>query len=538
MNTVTADAPVPRPNEAPCVDTLFAKATFAQYAGVPFAYTPPAHCPGPYAKIVFNGNFSVSAGNQFDRTASIQLGNVPLYFGTTAEPTATLAPSWHVERDVTDDAALFAQAQVGEADIFNIVNSTYTGIISGTAFLQFYPARRAIPAASPPDIVLPFPGKPGGPQPLDTGASTLTATYAFPANVERAYLDVYAQSQQTDEQYFLCAPNNVAAELFACGNTALRETEVRIDGTPAGVAPVTPWIFTGGLDPFLWAPIPGAQTLEFRPYRVDLTPFAGLLDNGKPHTVALSVDNADNYFQAIATLFAYVDHGAKRLTGGLTRDTLTANPQPSVVEHLTGSSPAVDGTIAVTNVRDYQIAGYLDTPQGRVSTVLTGSIAFANDQTYSNESATTGTLVVHQATTATTTVVTSGAGTFDLRRSIVSYPLAVSLATVLDSAGTGTQVTTIDQHFIEAFGDVGTRGVYASYASNEVTPKDTLDILDDEYITGNANQSSAQTYSAFDTLGTCYSQTIKAANSIVTAVSTPTCDLGLATRTLQPLLTR
>ena len=54
-----------------------------------------------------------------------------------------------------------------------------------------------------------------------------------------------------------------------------REAEVSIDGTPAGVAPVYPWIFTGGIDPFLWQPIPGVHTLNFEPYRVDLTPFAG-----------------------------------------------------------------------------------------------------------------------------------------------------------------------------------------------------------------------------------------------------------------------
>ncbi|MBD5634087.1 MAG: hypothetical protein IAI49_06375, partial [Candidatus Eremiobacteraeota bacterium] len=241
---MTADAPVARPNEAPCVDTLFSDTTFAAYSPQTFSYAPPAGCPGPYAKIVFNGNFSVSAGIQYDRTASIQLGNVPLYFGTTAEPSPNLAPSWHVERDVTDDAALLGSPQPGEADIFNIVNSTYTGVITGTAFLQFYPASNKYPAASSPDLVLPFPGVAGGPQQLSTGASVLAATYDLPTNVTSAYFDVYAQSQQTDEQYFLCAPNDVASELYACGNGPFRETEVSVDGVPAGVAAGYPWLFT------------------------------------------------------------------------------------------------------------------------------------------------------------------------------------------------------------------------------------------------------------------------------------------------------
>lgn len=86
----------------------------------------------------------------------------------------------------------------------------------------------------------------------------------MPANVERAYLDVFAQSQSNDEFWYTCAPNDVADELFNCGNTGIREAEVSIDGQPAGVSPVYPWIYTGGIDPYLWRPIPGVHTLKLR----------------------------------------------------------------------------------------------------------------------------------------------------------------------------------------------------------------------------------------------------------------------------------
>ena len=533
---VTADPLVPRPAEAPCVDTLFSNAQFATYGGVPFAYAPPAGCPGPYAKIVFNGDFSVSAGVQFDRTASISLGTVPIYFGTTAEPSGTVAPTWHVERDVTDDASLLAATQTGEADIFNIVNSTYTGIINGTAYLQFYPARYHFAAAITPDIVLPVPGVAGGPQALNTGASTLTATYALPTNVERAYLDVYSQGQQNDEFYYTCVPNDVAAELFECGNGPLRETEVSIDGTPAGAAPVTPWIFTGGLDPYLWSPIPGAQTLEFKPYRVDLTPFAALLSNGKAHTIAISVDNADQYFSDVATLFAYRDPGVKQITGAVTRNTLVANPAATVTENLTGVSPSIIGTIGVASSRAYEIAGYVNTSRGRVYTTLDSQLKFSNMQTYSNETAYTGTNTYVQTTTDDTTVSTIGGWNVpSFSHTLFSYPLSVNIATVLDATVSGTQITSIDQHFIEETASLGgPLGIYASYASNEVTPTDTLDILDFG-ISGNSGQTSAQTYQAFDTLGTCYTQTVKAAANVVTGVSNAPCNRSYATRVLRAL---
>ncbi len=52
-------------------------------------------------------------------------------------------------------------------------------------------------------------------------------------------------------------------------------------------------------------PIPGVQTLNFKPFRVDLSPFAGLLSDGQSHTVALSVFNADNYFIVTANLLVF-----------------------------------------------------------------------------------------------------------------------------------------------------------------------------------------------------------------------------------------
>ena len=120
-------------------------------------------------------------------------------------------------------------------------------------------------------------------------------------------------------------PDDLTAALQSCGSTGFRETEVSIDGQPAGVAPVYPWIYTGGIDPFLWEPIPGVQTLNFKPYRVDLTPFAGLLSDGQPHNVALNVFNANSYFAATATLLLYTDREPKKLPGVYFVTTLRLN---------------------------------------------------------------------------------------------------------------------------------------------------------------------------------------------------------------------
>ncbi len=190
-----------------------------------------------------------------------------------------------------------------------------------------------------------------------------------------------SQSQSSDEFWYTCVPNNVAGPLENCGNTAFRETEVTIDGKPAGVAPVYPWIYTGGIDPYLWEPLVGIETLNFKPYRVDLTPFAGVLSDGNPHTVAVSVYNADSGFDEASNLLLYTDPNAATVTGGLTADTLTPEPMPNVEQYLnTAADGTISGPVYVSSNRAWKISGYVITSQGRVDTTIEATNSFLNSQ--------------------------------------------------------------------------------------------------------------------------------------------------------------
>src|SRR6204780_398907 len=325
--TVTADPLVPRPSEQPCTVQLFTGYQFAFFSesNQIFQYTPPANCPGPWAAVVLEADFSENAGSQFDRTASLYVNNTELYFGTTPEPLFTLTNTWHVERDITDYGALLSAPLPGTMVLPNCTTdcpppyNTLNGVFTVSADLEFYPLKGKGPAR--PDAVLPLlqTNSGGGvnlPAFLYSPTDQLTTTFTLPTNIEQAYLDVVTQGQQSDEFWYTCVPDTLTTELQSCGGTAFREAEISIDGQPAGVAPVYPWIFTGGIDPFLWVPAPGVQTLDMVPYRVNLTPFAGLLSNGQQHTVALNVYSADDYFSATASLLLYLDHGSTQVRGG------------------------------------------------------------------------------------------------------------------------------------------------------------------------------------------------------------------------------
>ena len=519
-NPVSAEPPVPRPNVKPCTVTLFTNAPFDNFNATSFNYAPPAACPGPWAKVILTADFTVSAGNQFDRTGWFYLGDINFFFGTTAEPRSNLSPSWHIERDVTDLTSVLKTAQPGSATIGNTVNSTDTSTIFANAALEFFPASQLALAPVTPDIVV---GLSSGSNPaaLNTTADQVSQTVNLPRNVEKVYLDVFAQSQIDDEFWYLCVPNDETGPLESCGNTAFRETEISIDGKPAGVAPVFPFIFTGGIDPFLWEPLPGVQTLDFKPYRVDLTPFAGVLGNGSQHTVAVSVFNANDFFNATANLLVFTDHGSPEVSGGLISNTLSAAPTPQVNENLTtSSSGAVTGTVSVSSNRTFSVSGFVNTSHGRVETTVEQKVDFLSTQTF-NVNATTGADVQNAVQTST---VDSQTTTLQgiLKETVsrhVSYPLTVDFSFTPNTDGTFTQVTTVNQQNQQT--DTKALNGFPQFESStreQVLSKDTLSISAADQVTAAAGNSSAS-FQSNDSLGNCFSRSLTAEDQVLTSVN-------------------
>jgi len=455
---VTADPLVPRPHTKPCIVSLFSGGQFAFFSqtDLNFQFTPPSNCSGPWAKVVLDVDFSENAGVQFDRTASLFIANTALYFGTTPEPLQNATNTWHVERDVTDYSALLAQSQPGTMVLQNCTtdcpppfNTELNGVFTVNAQLEFYPAH-GDNAPVTPDMVLPLvqPNGSGGvslPAIITSPTDQLSTAFNLPTNIEGAYLDVVAQSQNVDEQWYACFPNDLSSinEVYGCGNTDFRETEVTIDGQPAGIAPVSPWVFTGFL-PDQWTPTPALQTLDFVPFRVNLTPFAGILSNGQPHTVALSVFNNDVYFSTSASLLLFLDRNAAQVSGAVTKNTLSA-PSPVVTENLTGT---VTGTIGVSQKRNFTIAGYTDTSHGRVTTSVSGDQNFSSTQTIDFD--TVNFTVLDQNTSVQNTLNsvtrTVGKGGIQVTSESFSFPITVDF--IFPAAGSefGETVATTQKY--------------------------------------------------------------------------------------------
>jgi hypothetical protein len=125
------------------------------------------------------------------------------------------------------------------------------------------------------------------------------------------------------------------------------------------------------------------QALDMVPYRVDLTPFAGLLDDGRAHEVTVAGVGAD-VPRPIATagnLLLYLDPGRKTVTGARTHNSL-APAVPTVGNTLTASGDALGGALDTRAARKGVIRGYVDTSRGRIYSEVRIATQFHNLQKF------------------------------------------------------------------------------------------------------------------------------------------------------------
>ena len=514
-NEAVIEPPVFHPNEAPCVVSLYKGAQFGAN-NVYFLYNPPANCPGPYSTIVLSVDVSLDAGIQYDRSGTIWIGGVPLWFGTTAEPSPQLGPSWHFERDVTDYTSLLSGANTGYVLIANYTNQQDTSIITSSAKLLFYPVPNGQQAPVVPDVIIPLAADGGGTVGLNTGTDTVAIDQELPTNIAEANLDVYLQGQSTDEFWYTCVPDNLSSELQSCGGGSLREGEITVDDAPAGVAPVYPWIFTGGIDPYLWAPIPGVQTLDFKPFRVPLTPFAGVLSNGAiAHQIGLSVYGADSYFSVCGALMLYLDHGGSQTTGSITSNTLSGEPNPKVTNTIKNKNGVISGKVDTKSLRVFSITGTVVTSAGSEQYTVKQTGSFANDQHF-DISGSDYAQDINQLTDTTVKTLLEGPNGNTSQVSKYTYPLTVDY-----KQSGGQQVTNISQDFLQQVVTSGGGTTTKTTLHDSITTADTLGAKrNGESL---ANMTSEAHYGTTDSAtGTCFRRTLKAAANKLTAAKTST----------------
>ncbi|MEU6224587.1 peptide-N4-asparagine amidase [Streptomyces sp. NPDC047042] len=354
---VTAAPPVTRPVGTPSCEVTVAEAQFKDFTPYEGTYTPPGGCGASWSKVVLRMDGKVK-GRQYDRLGYLHIGGVEVLRTSTPQPSPD-GIAWSVEKDVTRYSDTLSRPQPVEMLIGNVVNDTYTGVLDVKVTLTFYAGKPL--AKNTPDRVL----------------TLQDGTLTTPRNSERIVAEVYATGSGggCEEYWYLTVPD---AAPYSCKATdgPYREVQIKVDGQLAGIAAPFPTVWTGGWsNPFLWYVVPGPRAFDIKPIEYDLTPFAGVLNDGRPHDVQVSVVGVPEGQAGWSTpvnVLVWQDAGRARVTGGLTAHHASGLANSST--YTPGSADELH-RLDTEGAHRLTVAGYVNTSHGRVVTTVSRALA-------------------------------------------------------------------------------------------------------------------------------------------------------------------
>jgi hypothetical protein len=262
------------------------------------------------------------------------------------------------------------------------------------------------------------------------------------------------------------------------------------------------------------------QTLNFKPFRVPLTPFAGVLSNGAiAHQIALSVYGANGYFSVAGALMLYLDHGGSQVTGSITQNTLAASPSPTVTNNIVTNNGVTSGTLDTTSQRNFTITGSLVTSTGSQTYTVNQVSNFVNDQKF-KISDTVYDQIIKQATNTTvqTSLVQSG-GTVNTAITL-SYPLTVDYLETVQKNGNIAAHAIIGQDFQKDVVFESGNTEYTTTLDDGIDTTDTLVFNSSGNFIGHHGQASTATYATTSSTAPCFTRTLTAANNVLTSAKT------------------
>jgi len=357
------DAPLPIFGEKCAEVSVIKEAQLTGYNQVATGlFVPPACTDWSQVVLRFDG---AVRGVQFDRFGAVWLAGVEVLRLTTPEPTAK-GIRWQALRDITALGPILRASGNMSLEIPNVVNPTYTGILKINITLEFYKLAGGR-VGSTSKIVRPLRNW-TTPSIFATGVNgnqTQTNLLSnLPRNMMQATLEVFASGHGCEEFWYSNLPDEFTPK-GGCGGGAYREIEVFVDGMTAGVAYPFPVIYTGGVNPLLWRPLTGIASFDIPPYNIDLSPFLGVLNDGKTHNISLTVRNNNNngvwYLDPV--LHAELDPSATVLTGALLQHTDT---KPAIVVKWTNHGN-VKSHISTQGKREVKVLGSLLNPKTKAS---------------------------------------------------------------------------------------------------------------------------------------------------------------------------
>lgn len=362
------------------------------------SYSPPPNCSWTHVALQFNAS---SKGEQYYRIAAVWLDGAELLRTSTAEPTDD-GIFWTVTKDVTRYSSILVNENISLSVMLqNLVNDIYTGVYQVNISFLYYNVKKMDVSLSksnnrklklendlrseykkPADLILPISGngREGFWFRILNESEMHGQSVIIPKNTYKAVIEIYVSSHGYDEFWYTNPPdsyiqmNNLTTNR---GHGAYREVLVNIDGNLVGSVVPFPVIFTGGINPMYWEPLVSIGAFDLPSYDIDLTPYLGLLLDGRAHFLGFGVNDSIPFWLVGANLHLWVDNNcawpcevqAKAFDFG----TLKFKIERS------SSFLGLDGSFEVEIKRKSEISFWVNSTAGNLTTIIKRELKFENE---------------------------------------------------------------------------------------------------------------------------------------------------------------
>ncbi|KDP44716.1 hypothetical protein JCGZ_01216 [Jatropha curcas] len=507
-------------------------------------YDPPTGCPAPWLRVAleFRAN---SRGDQYDRIAGLWLGGAELLRTSTAEPTES-GIYWSVRKDITRYSYLLKQRNLNFSIMLeNIVNDVYTGVyhidvtifyykdttvrapLMGNNFISLFTKKQGLIREerlangvyeSPADLIIPissFHDSKGHWFRIEGESDAHLKKLRFPSNTHRAILELYVSFHGNDE-FWYSNPSNTYIRMNNLttlrGNGAFREVFVTIDGMFVDSEVPFPVIFTGGINPLFWEPAVAIGAFDLPTYDFDLTPFLGILLDGKDHMIGVGVSDSIPYWLVDANLHLWLDTGLASVEA---KSVVYENPGSSVKRQE--EFRMLDGSFAIKGTRKTQLVGWIKSSLGNFTTSVMhqykfrSSVRFGKNGNHKN---------VKQNLKSKREVKVMNEMGILLSRATVKrkYPLkVVTLNLPGKKKDTYKLITNVSHAFFHQY----SKGMFSSSVNNKQVANGWMEVKDHDVVAGEAVTNQTLTWR--DDSG-CYVRSVAAIDgSLVRDNSTYVC---------------
>lgn len=525
---------------------------FAETVGTPPAsanYTHPRECPFPWTRVILE--LSLSASDlQRDRVAAVWIDGVEVLRTITPLPMAPGA-FWTVRKDVTRYAALlrrlgdpsYTVARGHGAISMMLENSNspghLPGVYSANVSLHFYRGAAITTSAAaahpntrglyhePADVILPisnpvgYRGTGGFWFRINNETHVQTAPIAVPMNAYRAVLEIFV-SYHGDDEHWYTNPLRTAylqrspgASLSSSrANGGFRQLFANIDGKFAGGHIPFPVLYPRSINPFFWSPVASIGAFDMPSYELDITPFLGILLDGRLHEIGLGVRDAQPYWLVSANLHVWVDLWSDAVRAGM-----VSYYVPPLKMNRNAEWRNQDGQSEINAEGLWRFTGWVSSSRGNLTTSVRQKIKFKSQIEVQNRGAVTQVEVNNKERMMVE--VARGHQTLGRAQMLVEAPLQVQTTSVNAAGGSVFRKARLFHQLLETVALTEGQAMATSTLTDRQDAEGSSLMRGEDPVWGSGSTRSSYKYRDDNT---CYLRSVNTAGGVImTDTTSPTC---------------